>query len=133
MTMVGLDTNVLIRFLTQDDPVQCRRASAEIEGAADRGATLFVANVVLCELVWVLEDAYGYSRRKIQVVLDSLLRSVQLQFEDKEAAWLAFGDYSDGKADFSDYLVGRIGARAGCAETLTFDKALRDSSLFRVL
>jgi len=133
MTMVGLDTNVLVRFLTQDDPSQSRKASSEIEGAADRGAALFVTNVVLCELVWVLEDAYGYSRRRIQKVLDSILRSAQLEFENKETIWLAFGDYSDGKADFSDYLVGRVGAQAGCAETLTFDKALRNSGLFRVL
>jgi predicted nucleic-acid-binding protein len=133
MTTVGLDTNVLIRYLTQDDPPQSHRATSEIERAADRGAALFVTNVVLCELVWVLEDAYGYSRHRIHKVLDSILRSVQLEFENKEAAWLAFGDYSDGKADFSDYLVGRVGAQAGCAETLTFDKALRDSHLFRVL
>ncbi len=133
MKMVGLDTNVLVRYLTQDDLAQSRKATSEIEGAADRGAALFVTNVAVCELVWVLEGAYDYSRRDIQRVLDSILRTVQLDFENKEAIWLAFGDYSDGKADFSDYLVGRVSAQAGCAETLTFDKSLRNSGLFRVL
>jgi len=133
MKRVGLDTNVLVRYLTQDDPTQSRKATSEIEGAADRGATLFVSNVVVCELAWVLEGAYGYSRGNIQEVLDLVLRTAQFEFENKEAVWLAFGDYSAGKADFSDYLVGRIGAQAGCGETLTFDRSLRDSGLFRIL
>ena len=70
--MIGLDTNILVRYLTQDDPGQSRKANAEIEKGLAEGHMFFIADIVLCELVWVLETAYGYDRREIVPVGDDL-------------------------------------------------------------
>jgi predicted nucleic-acid-binding protein len=129
--VIGLDTNVLVRYLTQDDATQAARASAVIEKA--NPASLFIASVVVCEVVWVLEDAYGHKRDDIAEVLEKLLLSAQLTFENKDELWQTLADYRQGKGDFSDYLIGRTAHRAGCVHTLTFDTALKASKLFHLL
>jgi predicted nucleic-acid-binding protein len=131
--MIGLDTNLLIRYLTYDDPGQASKAAREIEAAAERGENLFVATIVLCEMVWVLEDAYGYKRKDLVGILEKMLRTAQFVFEDKDLIWRALSDYLTGKGDFSDYLIGRAGQKAGCLQTLTFDRELKTDGLFRVL
>lgn len=131
--MIALDTNVLVRHLTQDDPVQSPVASREIEQAADRGEEILIADVVLCELVWVLEDCYKLKRDQIAGILERILQTSAFCFQTKEILWAALGDYRAGKADFSDYLIGRTARSAGTQPTLTFDRALRDNPLFRVL
>jgi len=131
--MIGLDTNVLVRYLTQDDPAQAARATRAIEDAADRGEPLFISGVVLCELVWVLESVYGYKRKEVADVVERILRTTQFDFDHKDQLWQAWQDYRAGKGDFADYLIGRLGQVAGCEETLTFDGALEGSPLFRVL
>lgn len=68
--MTGLDTNVLVRYLTQDDPAQSAKAVQAIESAVERNETLFITGIVVCELVWVLEGAYGYSRTDIADALE---------------------------------------------------------------
>jgi predicted nucleic-acid-binding protein len=78
--MIGLDTNVLVRYLTQDDPGQARKATHVIETAVEQGELLSITSLVLCELVWVLEDAYGYGRRDLQTVLERILRTAQFRF-----------------------------------------------------
>lgn len=131
--MKGLDTNVVVRYLTQDDPVQAQKATQVIEEGVDQGEVFYLTSIVLCELVWVLEDAYDYSRRDIETVLDRILRTAQFRFDHKEQLWLALYDYRAGPADFSDYLIGRLGTQAGCAETLTFDTSLKNSPHFLLL
>ena len=131
--MIGLDTNVVVRYLTQDDPVQAALATEAIEHAAERGDRLFLSGVVLCELVWVLESAYGYERAEVTDVVERVLRTTQFDFDHKDQLWQAWQDYRTGKGDFSDYLIGRLGHAAGCGETLTFDRALERSPLFRLL
>ncbi len=131
--MIGLDTNVLVRYLTQDDAAQARKAARAIERAAAAGETLFIADVVLCELVWVLETCYGYGRREIASVLEKILRTRQFGFEDKDLLWQATADYRAGKGDLADHLIGRVGKKAGCRATLTFDKALKTNPLFEIL
>lgn len=130
--MIGLDTNVLVRYLTQDDVKQSRAASELIE-SADANDAFFLSHIVLCELVWVLEEAYRYRRPEIQVALEGILRTGQFRFESLDVLWRAVQDYASGRADFADYLVGRVGKAYGCDDSLTFDKALRSSSSFRVL
>jgi predicted nucleic-acid-binding protein len=131
--MKGLDTNVLVRYLTQDDPAQGATAIAAIEQPADGDADFYLSDVALCELVWVLESAYGYGTGEIAAILDRILRTQQFQFAAKEVLWQALADYRAMGGDFADHLIGRKARRAGCAETLTFDKALRASPHFRVL
>ena len=129
--MIGLDTNVLVRYLTQDDGAQTARAAKVIDAA--HSATLFVSNVVICELIWVLEDVYHHKRDDIARVVERLLLSGQLVFEDKDLIWKVVADYHDGKGDFADYMIGRLSERAGAFETVTFDRALKGSRLFRLL
>jgi predicted nucleic-acid-binding protein len=129
--VIGLDTNVLVRYLTQDDPSQAARAAKVIDGAAAAG--LFISLVVVCEIVWVLEYSYDLARNEISAALEKILQTSQFAFEDKDLLWQALADYRDGKGDVADYSIGRIAQRAGCSHTITFDKAMKGSSLFRML
>lgn len=131
--MNGLDTNVLIRYLTLDDATQGRIASGVFDRAAASGELLFITSIVLCEVVWVLESAYGYARAEVELALDAVLRTAQLSFSDKDVLWQALGDYRNGRGDFADYLIGRQGVAEGCESTLTFDRDLSGSALFEVL
>jgi predicted nucleic-acid-binding protein len=131
--MIGLDTNVLVRYLTQDDPGQSREAADEIEKGLAAGHMFFIADILLCELVWVLEAAYGYERREIVPVLENILRTRQFQFENKDLLWKSLADYRAKKGDFADHVIGQASHKAGCRETLTFDSGLKSNSIFRVL
>ena len=131
--MIGLDTNILVRYLTQDDPDQSRKASKEIEKGLSAGHMFFIADIVMCELVWVLETAYRYDRREIIPVLENILRTKQFQFENKDLLWKSLADYRNKKGDFADHLIGLVGHSAGCRETITFDTGLKHNPVFRVL
>lgn len=131
--MIGLDTNILVRYLTQDDPGQSRKAAREIEKGLSGGRMFFIADIVMCELVWVLETAYGYGRREIVPVLENILRTRQFQFANKDLLWKSLADYRNEKGDFADNLIGHAGHKAGCSETMTFDSGLKNNPLFRVL
>jgi predicted nucleic-acid-binding protein len=129
--VIGLDTNVLVRYLTQDDPAQAAKATRVIESAEAGG--LFLSAVVVCELVWVLEESYDQTREQIAQVLERLLLSGQLVFENKDLLWQVLRDYRQGKGDVADYVIGRVANRAGASETVTFDRGLKSSELFRLL
>ncbi len=131
--MRGLDTNVLVRYLTQDDPVQADTAAGVIEDAGKRGGKLVVQPLVLCELAWVLDSAYGVGKREILDVTERILRTAQFEIPEKDVVWRALADYRAGKGDFSDYLLARQNEKAGVAATLTFDRALKGNPRFRVL
>lgn len=131
--MIGLDTNVLVRYLVQDDPGQSRKAAQVIAKRCTRDAPGFVNRIVLCELVWVLESAYGYSKDTIVTVLEKLLRTSQLKIEDMQSAWTAFRMYQKGKADFADCLLGTTNRLGGCNETVTFDQAASKLKDFQLL
>ena len=131
--MIGLDTNVLVRHLVQNDPGQSRKATQVITKRCTRDDPGFINRVVLCELVWVLESAYGYSKDTIVAVLEKLLRTSQLKIEDVQAAWTAFRMYQKGKADFADCLLGATNRLGGCDETVTFDQAASKLEGFQLL
>ncbi len=119
--MIGLDTNVLIRHLTQDEPDQAARASALIERRCSVEEPGYVNRVVMCEIVWVLERAYRYERTIIAGCIETLLRTADLRIENEKAAWTALAHYQDG-FDFADALIAETNAMAGVDETATFDK-----------
>jgi predicted nucleic-acid-binding protein len=129
----GLDTNVLVRYLTQDDPRQAAAAGREIEAAARKGEKLLVSPLVLCELVWVLESAYHVSKKELLAVLERILRTAQFEIPDKDFVWRSLADFRAGKGDYADYYLGRSNESAGAEITLTFDLALKGSPRFRVL
>jgi predicted nucleic-acid-binding protein len=131
--MKGLDTNVLVRYLTRDDPGQERAASRFLDSARTRGEPIFVNVIVLCELVWVLGRTYEYSRAEVAAVIGQLLATEQIVVEDADLAWLALSDYEASKADFADCLIGRRNLRLGCDETVTLDGRLKGRAGFVAL
>jgi predicted nucleic-acid-binding protein len=111
--VTGLDTNVLVRYLTQDDPVQAHKANELFAGSAARGERLHIDVVVLCELVWVLLGAYGFSRDAVGETLEKMLDTALLSFDDKDTVRRAVAEFRHGKADFADYLIGLRNRRVG--------------------
>ena len=118
--MIGLDTNVLVRFLVQDDADQARVAGALIAGLTldDPG---FVCREVVLELVWVLERAYGLARSDIAAALNGLLEAQELVVESGDRVAVAADRYRKGGAGFADQMVALAGQGAGCRSTDTFD------------
>ena len=130
--MIGFDTNVLVRYLAQDDPVQSRLANRAF-AALSKDAPGFISLIVLCELMWVLEDIYAIKKPKLIDILRTLLESDELQIESKSLVWQAFGRFSEASLDFSDALISVVGSSAGCTHTLTFDKAAAKTAGFKLL
>lgn len=131
--MKGLDTNVLVRYLTQDDPSQARKANAAIERALVGGEQIHLDTVVMCELVWVLRSAYGYDRATVAGTLARLLEAGQVSVDDRDRLREAARRYATGGGDFADHVLALRNRSAGCDTTLTFDRAHRKSDLFTLL
>lgn len=127
--MIGLDTNVLVRFLVDDDPAQGARARQAILA----GGEFYVDSAALCELVWVLERRYKLSRATVAAAVDRVLRAEKFVTERGELARLALDDYRAGHGDFADALIGHAAIDAGCNAVLTFDKNLKRMPGFRQL
>jgi predicted nucleic-acid-binding protein len=130
--MKGVDTNVLVRFITRDDPAQERAASRLVNAAKARSEALMVNAIVLCELAWVLGHSYAHSRAEVAEVIERLLTTEQIVVEDAHLAWLALADFKGGKADFADCLIGRKNLALGCDVTATFDARLKAVAGFEV-
>ena len=120
--MIGIDSNVLIRYIVQDDPRQARAATRLIEGQCTADDPGFVSHIVVCELVWVLTSGYRYAKSEVVGVLEQLLRVAQLRVEDPQILWRTLEDFRGHRADFSDHLIGRLHAAQGCDRTVTFDR-----------
>lgn len=120
--MIGLDTNVLIRYLTQDDAKQAALANHLIESELSEKYTGFIAHIVLVEIIWVLESCYDQKKESLVAVIESLLTTKQLIVERAEVVHLALKKYRSGGADFSDALVLAVCEASGCERTVTFDK-----------
>jgi predicted nucleic-acid-binding protein len=128
--MIALDTNVLIRFLVEDDEAQSRRATKLIEDAVARDEQLFVSDIVMCETVWVLSSAYGFSRAEIVDALSQLLRARSVVFNSADSIARALDAYRKGRGDFADYLIREHARSAGAETVATFDGALLKESGF---
>lgn len=119
--MIGLDTNVLVRYIMQDDPKQSPKASALIEAlTADEPG--FVTVVTVIELVWVLSSCYDLTREQQAQALDAILRTKELVVDRADQVVRALRVFKASSADFADCLIERGAASAGCARTMTFDK-----------
>lgn len=119
--MIGLDTNVLVRFLTQDDPAQGAVATRLMEGLTAQ-APGFVGREVLVELVWVLERAYGYGRAEVAAAVEGLLVAPEILLEAAEDVGAALHRYREGGAGFADLLIATAARRAGASRLVTFDR-----------
>ncbi len=131
--MRGLDTNVVVRYLTQDDLRQSKRANAVIEEALAGEDRLHIDTIVLCELVWVLRAAYQLDRATVAAALLQLIDAAQLSLDDRDLLREAAQRYRVGPGDFADYAIALRNRAAGCKTTLTFDRAHKQSELFSLI
>jgi predicted nucleic-acid-binding protein len=120
--VIGLDTNVLVRYITQDDTPQAAQATLLIE-SLDTASPGFVTLVTVVELNWVLESSYNFTRQQFVEVMQTLLTVDTLKLGSAAVVASAVRMYAASKADFSDCLIERLSASAGCERTMTFDKA----------
>jgi predicted nucleic-acid-binding protein len=127
--VIGLDTNVLLRYFLRDDPAQAARAERELA----RDDRFLIDGIVLCELVWVLEAGYGLSRAEIGAALETIVATAQFEIDGKDLVIAALEDFRTSAADFSDCLIGRRNRAAGAAPTVTFDRSLKGLEGFRLL
>ncbi len=131
--MIGLDTNVVVRFLTQDDSVQSPIAS-RLMARLTRERPGFISAIVLAEIAWVLSRAYKASREDIARAVEGLLRSAELIVENAPAAYRALGLYTaSASAEFADALIAETAMLAGASEVATFDKSAATELGMRLL
>jgi predicted nucleic-acid-binding protein len=124
--VIGLDTNILVRYLTLDDPVQSATATEIIERRLSLAKPGFISVVTMAETVWVLDRAYGFTDSQIAAAIERVLQIEVLVIENERAVFTAMVALKSGRGTFADALIAELGARAGCSHTLTFDKkALR--------
>jgi predicted nucleic-acid-binding protein len=119
--MIGLDTNVLVRYLTHDDPAQTAAAVELVDSLTSRKPG-FLSLVVLAELAWVLEVSYRFRKNEIEGVLRTFLQSEELVVERAEVVAQALRKFSSSSADFADCLIERASHAAGCQHTFTLDR-----------
>ena len=120
--MIGLDTNILVCYLTQDDPVQSAKATDILERRLTPKNPGFVSVVVIVEIVWVLDRAYGLTAPEIAATVERLLQVEVLRIEDEQEVFTATVALKQGHASFADALIAELGTRSGCTRTLTFDQ-----------
>jgi len=120
--VIGIDTNVLVRYLAQDDPSQSPRATSFIETECSPSRPGFIPLVVLVEVVWVSESCYGATRAEIAEIVRRILSTKQLVVQDAETAWKALRVFEATKTDFADCLIERTADAAGCEHVVSFDK-----------
>ena len=129
--MIGIDTNVLVRYIVQDDPKQSKIATKLIESRlsiADKG---FISSIVLCEVVWVLKRLYRQPKDRLLLVVKAILEAEAFEVEHRDCAWRAYYDFDEGLADFSDYYLARINKTYGASFTVTFDERAQKHRLFK--
>jgi len=120
--MIGLDTNVLLRYLAQDDPKQSARATEIIERRLTVQEPGFISLVTVLEVVWVLKSLFNRTRLEIANDIEMLLAADTLEVQNEQEVYLAIVALRNGSGTFEDALIGSLGAWTGCSATLTFDE-----------
>jgi predicted nucleic-acid-binding protein len=120
--MIGLDTNILVRYLTQDDPIQSPKATEIMESRLTETNPGFVSVVAMVETAWVLDRAYGFSAQDIAAAIERMLQVEVLVVDKEQEVFAAMVALKQGLGSFADALIAELGASSGCVHTLTFDK-----------
>jgi predicted nucleic-acid-binding protein len=115
--MIGLDTNVVVRYLTQDGPAQSRRATGIIEQRLTVQRPGFICVVTMVEIVWVLARAYRFNAREIAAVLERMLQTDVLVIENEQEVFIALIAFKEKRGAFADAVIAALGAKAGCRHT----------------
>lgn len=120
--MIGIDTNVLVRYLVNDDENQAEVAATLIDSYEGQQNSIYINNIVICELVWVLSKGYKYSKESIGPLLREILSTTEFSFYDARLLLLCLFEYEKSKSDFADILISKLNNKAGCSTTYTFDQ-----------
>lgn len=120
--MIGLDTNVLVRYIVRDDPKQTAAATALIEQRCTPDSPGWISVIVICELAWVLRRVYSATREDIAAILETLLTSNELKVETADLVWQGLRMFRKGSADMADHLIGLSNGCHGASRTFTFDQ-----------
>ena len=120
--MIGLDTNVIVRYITQDDSRQAEKANKLIEKNLSAGKPGYITLLTLVEIVWVLDSCYEQPKESILNVIYALLTTRQIVVERADSVYIAMKRYRSGKADFSDAVISVVAENDGCDSIVTFDK-----------
>jgi predicted nucleic-acid-binding protein len=131
--MIGLDTNILVRYLAQDDPLQSPIATDLIEHRLTEEEPGFISVVAMAEVAWVLERAYGLANRDIAAAIEGVLQAEALVVESEQEVFAAMVALKEGRGSFADALIGALGAKAGCSRTVTFDRRAQRLPEFELL
>jgi predicted nucleic-acid-binding protein len=130
--MIGLDTNVVVRFLTYDDAQQTS-AATKIMHSFSADSPGFLSLIVIAEIVWVLTISYSFTKKEIELALEGLLHSKELIIERAEIVSQALDKFRNSPAGFADCLIERCSHAAGCDHTLTFDRRAAAGAGMRLL
>ena len=130
--MIGLDTNVIVRYIVQDDEVQSAQATRLVESLTVIQPG-FVTLIAIVELVWVLQGNYAASRHEVTAALETLLKTKEIIVEQTAIVWQALRVYTSTKADFADSLIERLAHAAQCEYTLTFDRSAAKHAGMRLI
>jgi predicted nucleic-acid-binding protein len=128
--MVGVDTNVIVRFLIKDDPEHYRSALSILQHAKAENENVYISLIVLAEVSWVLKSVYKFSRRELHSALQDIISNPLFVLQEESAVEDALRWFSSGKADFADYLAGVMCKKASGSPLLTFDKNCSEKQLF---
>ena len=131
--MLALDTNILVRLVTNDNPKAAQRIQLALDAELALGNKCMVGHIVLCELVWVLQRLYGYSLQQCQQTISSLLGFAGLRFEASAVASIACTAWEKHGGDYADHLLGAQMVSLGCNAVLTLDKAAGRTGTHRKL
>ena len=131
--MIGLDTNVVIRYLVQDDKKQSAAATRFIEKSLTTDNPGYISQTTLCEIVWVLQRCYAVNKQQVREIIEGLLTTKQLIVEGVEVAWKALRAFNANNAGFCDALIGQANIHNGCEQTVTFDKKAANLPEFDLL
>jgi predicted nucleic-acid-binding protein len=120
--VIGLDTNVILRYLLQDDPEQTRQANRIIEGQLSESNPGFINLAAVLEIVWVLRSLLKRTPAQIATLLENLLTSDSLEIQNEQQVFEAVFALKRGTGEFEDALIGALNSWSGCSHTLTFDR-----------
>ncbi len=122
--MIGIDTNVLLRLLTEDDAAQAAAVQRRLAPLDAVPEAVLINDIVLVETLWTLRRLYGFDRAGQAEVLGHLLSALTFRFEDREVLSHALKGFTESSADFSDCLIAAKNTRWGCESTATFDRSM---------
>lgn len=128
--MIAIDTNILVRYITQDDLQQAEATENLLATYNNKPQSIFINNIVLCEFVWALEKGYKYTQQQISSTIRIILSTEEFAFEYHNVLWLALEEYELKNTDFSDSLISKLNHNLGYKQTFSFDKSAIKNNLF---